>query len=546
MFGMADTLLGTILDGRYRLVDVLSDASPRFVVYRAEHLRLERAFSVKVFRERDEDGAFEAAARKLSCVRHPNIEPIHDYGRLASGHPYLVTELIDGESLAERMERPIHQLDLLQILQDAGAGLAEAHAADLIHGALTPESLIFESHQRGETLKIVDFDPTQDDGAPSFRDATVVANAHWVSPEQAKGLSAEPASDLYALGAIAYACLAGAPPHEGEPHVVLSKKIDSDPTLLRSLPFPVDADAGVDALICAMLEREPFRRPTGAREVAEHAEALHTELTMPPLPRPIRSRVPWLGIAATLMGAAALFVAELRAPDAPRPVVLPTTGSITLESVPSGAKIYVDGEPLLTIDGAPAVTPADVQSLLYGKRYRVQLRQSGYVTWETELTMNAAADGRAFTPSLAPMPARISIQAAPGALIFVDELAVGRGRWVEEMVQPLRPHLIRATSADYDCGERVVRPEPGSMTNVKLACIPSRPSTGLGGHPARLTVTGDPTADVYLDHKRIGSPPIVEMALQNGDHELKILRPRESRTLVVDAEPGNTIRYHVP
>jgi hypothetical protein len=542
MFTMDDTLLGQVLDGRYRLIEVLFDAGPRGVVYRAEHLRLTRSFVIKVFRD-PAGPEFDEAARKLSCIRHPHVEAIHDYGRVDDGRPYVVTEMLVGESLAERMERALDQLEVLALLKDAGAGLAEAHAVGLVHGSIKPENVFFEAHRSGETLKLLDFDLPTSRSKSSFIDEVQLASAAWLSPEQAKGLSAEPASDVHALGAIAYACLADQPPYDGEPHVVLSKKLEGEVTPLRRLSFPIDVDEEVDELILSMLEREPYRRPAAAA-VVEQAETLHGELTMPPLPQPVRSRAPWFGLAATLMGAAALLVAELRAPHAPHPMVTPSTGSITIDSDPIGAEIYLDGQPLLTVDGEPAVTPADVQSLLYGKRYRVQLRHPGYIIWETELAMNHEIDGRAYAPELSPLPARLAITAPIGSLIFVDELAVGRGRYLEETVQPLRPHLIRATSRDGDCGEMVVRPEPGATLAVNLSCTGA--SGPLQTDPARLTVTGDPNADVYLDEVRIGSPPLVDVSLRPGDHRLTIKSAEAVRTMMLDAEPGNTIRYHVP
>ena len=472
MFFMADTLLGQVLDGRYRLEEIISDAGPRGVVYRAAHLRLDRTFVVKVFRQ-PAGSSFEAHARKLSCIRHPNIQPIHDYGRVDDGRPYLVMEGLSGESLEDRMSSPIDQRDVLSILKDVAAALAEIHAAELVHGDIKPANIFFEPHQSGEALKLTDFDLPSQRGSRSFIDDVALASADWVSPEQAKGLVAEPASDLYSLGAVAYACLAGHPPHAGDPHVVLSKKIKSQATLLRELPIPVDVDEEVDELIASLLEPEPYRRPTGAGEVAERAAALFEELAMPP-PQVTRSRVPWFGLAATILGAAALAAAEVRTVDPPRSPAAPATGSVTLESFPSGAEIYVDGEPLLTVDGEQAVTPADVEALLFGKTYRVQLRLPGYVTWETEVEMSGASDGRAYRTALSQLP-----------------------------------------DAEPNCA------------------------------PARLTVSGDRTADVYLDQDRIGSPPIVDLMLAPGTHLLSIKSATEVRNMLVDAEPGDLIRYHV-
>jgi serine/threonine-protein kinase len=398
MICMADTLIGRVLAERYRLVEVLSDAGPRGVLYRAEHSKLDRNFVVKVFHQ-PAPPAFEEHARKLSCIRHPNVEAIHDYGHLDDGRPYLVTEQMSGESLAERMSRPIDQLEVLALLRDACAGLAAVHAADLVHGCIKPENVFFESHPRGEQLKLIDFDVPSQRASHGFIDEHTLASADWISPEQAKGLPPEPASDLYSLGAVAYACLAGHPPHTGEPHVVLSKRRDQDAIPLGELPIPAEVDEEVDALIGWMLARDALDRPTGAAAVTERAEELEAELTMPPTPQANPSRVPWLGLAATMMAGLALLLAEPVVPEAPH---------------------------------------------------------------------------------------------AP---------------FVHEELQP----------------EAEVGP----------------------AKPVRLTVTGDRNADVYLDDNRIGSPPIVGMTLPPGPHRLTIKTTTEIRNLLLESEPGDSIRYHV-
>lgn len=527
--------IDTVLDGRYHLVEVLSEES-RATVYRATHTKLDRDVVVRLF-EAGPSSPFEETARRLSGLKHPNIETILDYGRTPDGRPYLVTERLEGETLAERMTRPMHQAEVLRIVQDVAAALAEAHAAGVVHGNLAPEQVFIEERACAETVKLTGFAiDTGQAPAPSFISDDLVARAEWCAPEEATGRSPEGASDLYALGAIAYACLAGSAPLNGAPRVVLSKKLESTPESLRSVPQCENLDPDVDALIMSLLERDPLERPVGARMVAEEAGALADEIELPQMAPPTQPvRAPWFALGVAVSAASMLLLTHTVPPCASSGA---STGYVTIDSHPPGAAVYLNGR-RLDYGG----TPWHVDNLRYGETYRVQLKREGYVTWETELTMSEGMDGRHYYPTLAPMPASLEVRTTPGADVLVDGAVAGRGPVAFLSVDPDQTHVIRARSADGECEQRTVTAQPGARIIARLDCgARPHPQRGRGVH---LTITGDPSAQVSVDQQPIGTPPIVDYTLPSGVHRVTIERTNETRNLVVDAAPGEMVRYHV-
>lgn len=528
--------IDTVLDERYHLVEVLSDVGSRETVYRATHAKLDRDVVVRVLQDQVGD-SFEQAARRLSRLRHPNAEAILDYGRTPDGHPYLVTERREGETLAERMTRPMHQAEVLRIVEDVAAALAEAHAAGIVHGKLEPERIFLDSSACTEVVTVTGF-AIDVDGAPSpsFISDDLLERAEWCAPEEATGRRPEPASDLYALGAMAYACLAGCAPLSGAPRVVLSKKLDTTPESLQAVPQCEEIDPEVDALIMSLLERDPLERPVGPSVVAEEAGALAEELELGPMAPPSPpARAPWFALGVAASAAAMLLLTHTAPPCGSRSVA---TGYVTIDSHPSGAAVYLNGR-RLDYGG----TPWHVGDLRYGETYRLQLKREGYVTWETELTMSDAMDGRHYYPTLAPLPASLEVRTAPGADILVDGAVAGRGPVARLTVAPDRTHVIRARSADGECEQRTLSTEAGARVIARLDC-------GARPHPSRrrgvhLTITGDPGADVSVDGQPIGNPPVVDFAIPSGMHRVTIERTNETRNLVVDAAPGETVRYHV-
>jgi eukaryotic-like serine/threonine-protein kinase len=246
------------------------------------------------FRER-----FLRESRLAARLSHPNIVHVFDAGADERGEPYLVMEYVEGESLAQLLERR-HRLppaEAVRLAAQAAAGIAHAHAAGLVHRDVKPHNLLVAADG---TVKVADFGiarAAQD--ARLTETGTVLGTAAYLAPEQAAGEEATAASDVYGLGACLYEALAGRPPHEVRSLTDLAAKQQEPIRPVRELAPAVPP--GVEQLVMRCLAREPELRPAAA-ELAD-ALANPTEAATLPLPRPQRRRrlALWAALAAALV-----------------------------------------------------------------------------------------------------------------------------------------------------------------------------------------------------------------------------------------------------
>jgi Tol biopolymer transport system component len=261
------------------------------VVYRARDPRIGREVALKVLPLAFADSPervrrFETEARTAGGLNHPNVLVIHDVGA-HEGAPYLVSELLEGQTLRERIAGgPLPPRKALELAAQAARGLAAAHEQGIIHRDLKPENLFCTADGR---VKILDFGlaklqtdavaPLTDSGpeAPTRTHitdpGTVMGSAGYMSPEQARGEPADPRSDLFSLGAVLFELLTGRPAFHGVTQV---EKLTA---ILRDDPVePLERDARFSpALLKALrrcLEKSPAERFQSARDLAFHLEAL--------------------------------------------------------------------------------------------------------------------------------------------------------------------------------------------------------------------------------------------------------------------------------
>jgi serine/threonine protein kinase len=212
--------------GQYRVLEFLGEGGMG-TVYSVEHVALGRQYALKVLRtrviERDATAAqrFLREARTAARVRHPNIVDVFDFGHLPDGRPYFVMELLEGESLADRVARgPLPASEVVAIARQLGEALAAAHDRGVIHADVTPSNalVVHGVDPNGIHVKLVDFGLAElaGEGLRDDNPEFVLGTPAYISPEQLRGLSPTDRSDQYGLGAVLYEMITGHPPYEHE------------------------------------------------------------------------------------------------------------------------------------------------------------------------------------------------------------------------------------------------------------------------------------------------------------------------------------------
>src|SRR5579872_3108029 len=233
-------------------------------VYRARDSRLGRDVAIKVLpasfsADQDRLQRFALECRATAALNHPNILSIFDIGE-TGGAPYVVSELLEGETLRDRLrEGPIASRKAIDYARQIASGLAAAHEKGITHRDLKPENLFITGDGR---VKILDFGlakltrPEADDSgdAPTQQIATdagtVMGTVGYMAPEQVRGKPADPRSDIFAFGAILYEMLSGKRAFHGDSPVdTMSAILKEDPPDLaetnRNVPSASSASSGI-------------------------------------------------------------------------------------------------------------------------------------------------------------------------------------------------------------------------------------------------------------------------------------------------------------
>ncbi|MEN9579088.1 MAG: hypothetical protein RJA70_2097, partial [Pseudomonadota bacterium] len=202
-----DPLVGTIVDGRYRVQSVLGEGGMG-TVYRVSHVTLSRDFALKALRadlarEGDLAERFLREARSAAAISHANVCEITDFGSLHDGRPYFAMELLRGKPLGWWLERggPMPVGPGVRIVRQIASVLQEAHEHGIVHRDLKPENVIVVDATTGEGVKVVDFGLAQVAGQSRLtRPGVVFGTPHYMSPEQAMGGTVDHRADIYSLG----------------------------------------------------------------------------------------------------------------------------------------------------------------------------------------------------------------------------------------------------------------------------------------------------------------------------------------------------------
>ncbi|GAA3752015.1 hypothetical protein GCM10022225_40420 [Plantactinospora mayteni] len=268
---------GVVLTDRY-LLDNRIATGGMGDVWSATDTLLKRRVAVKVLlpalvSDTEFITRFRTEAHLMAALRHPGIVGVYDYGEdaVVDGRrvDYLVMEFIDGMSLSKRI-RQLGRLGIaetLSVLTQAAQALHVAHQASIVHRDVKPSNLLV---QPDGSVVLVDFGVARSANVTSITASNIVlGSAHYMAPEQIAGRPVSAATDVYALGAVAYSCLTGRPPFTGTNplHIVTQHLQDAPPALPPDVPVPVAM------LINRALAKEPADRYPSAAAFAEAAHA---------------------------------------------------------------------------------------------------------------------------------------------------------------------------------------------------------------------------------------------------------------------------------
>lgn len=261
-----------LLNGRYEIGEVLGSGGMGRV-FRAYDTRLDRVVAVKLLRgdhlsDENARARLRAEAQIAGGLHHPGVAQIFDYDEDAATpehDPFIVMQLIEGTTLSEsiRTHGRLSHHDVETLVRGIAEALSEAHARGIVHRDLKPANIVITPQGRPV---VVDFgiasSPSRE---PLTATGSILGTAEYLSPEQARGRPATAASDVYALGLVAYSALTGESAFRRDSHVAsaLAQVQDALPSLDDSVP------PHLARLVASMTAKDPEERPGAAQVVAE-------------------------------------------------------------------------------------------------------------------------------------------------------------------------------------------------------------------------------------------------------------------------------------
>jgi len=361
--------------GPYEILSLIG-AGGMGEVYRARDSRLRREVAIKVLppsftKDTDRLRRFEQEARLVGALNHPNILAIYDVGE-QDGAPYLVSELLEGQSLREHLQgAPVPQRKAVEYGVQIARGLAAAHEKGVVHRDLKPDNIFVLNDGR---IKILDFglaklvqDDALDLGHPDLQTVDqphpkttpghVMGTVGYMSPEQVRGQGADQRSDIFAFGAILYEMLTGKRAFKRDSSVETMNAIlkEEPPELEESVP---GLTPNLDRVIRHCLEKNPVQRFQSASDIAFDLESISNHSNTGSRLKAVaaerqgywKQAIAGLAVAAAL--AATYYLARRGAPP-----VAPRFHQLTFQrGTIYGAKFAPDGQSILfsaAWNGAP-------------------------------------------------------------------------------------------------------------------------------------------------------------------------------------------------
>jgi len=523
----SDPLIGATLDGKYRIEALLGSGSMG-TVYRARHLSLESWRAIKVMRaELARDAAFverfQREARLLEELRHPHLVALYDFAQLPDGGWYIVSEFVEGETLAAYLARA-HTLatgEAVRLFSQLADGVAAAHAKGIVHRDLSPDNIMISGAPPDLTAKVLDFGLAKSvlrEAPTGAGYSLVVGKVGYAAPEQMGLLESvqeiDARADVFSLAAVLYKALFGRLPW----------RVDSLQSYVHDLLIRPEADlkqrvaAGVALpwarLFAGALARRCEERTPSVvhfkRDLVDTATRSRIGLKQPAAASPARRAALSLGAVAAVVSIASLLAFGLmrgRAPEPSGPAVPPA---------PLAARAAASVIATATPEATPeAPTPG-----------MVTRRETPRPT-RPPAVLAPAAPAATVTPAIASQPAALPgtlvVHSSPEASVRID--GETRGHTTVTLSLPPGLHALVLTTAE---GER--HEEDVDLTSGDTVQRDHR-FPGFGS----LAITSQPWVEVSVDSGAFEQTPFAIARISAGRHTL---RGRRSgyRTINMDVE----------
>ena len=283
---------GDILEGRWRITSLLGRGG-HAGVYRGHHARLRYPVAIKTLAVDPRSAIADDLRTRLlteaeigALVRHPNVLKIFDVGSTPSGDPYLVMELVEGETLRDRLDRgPLTIAQAVDVARQVLAGLAALAQHGIVHRDVKPSNIMLKPSRRGVRAKLIDLGVARRFRGASSAEASegfLVGTPSYMAPEQLRAQLVDPRADVYSLGVVLYESLTGSVP----PRPTFVERYAVDPELaIEELP-PArvkrpECPPWLDSIVQRAVAVERDARFSSAAAMAEALGVLTRDLGLP-------------------------------------------------------------------------------------------------------------------------------------------------------------------------------------------------------------------------------------------------------------------------